>query len=61
MTGLKDLLLRLSAMVDALPQIAEVDLNPVKVLPEGVVVIDPRIRIEPAVPSLPLGARPPPG
>ena len=33
--ALKDLLLRLSAMVEDNPQIAELDFNPVKVLPVG--------------------------
>jgi acetyl coenzyme A synthetase (ADP forming)-like protein len=55
--ALEDLLLRVSALVDAHPTIAELDCNPVRVLPEGVVVVDARVRVEPAAPSLPLGAR----
>jgi acetate---CoA ligase (ADP-forming) len=55
--ALEDLLLRVSALVDAHPTIAELDCNPVKVLPDGVVVVDARVRVEPAAPSLPLGAR----
>jgi acyl-CoA synthetase (NDP forming) len=55
--ALEELLLRVSALVDAHPTIAELDCNPVRVLPEGVVVVDARVRIEPAAPSLPLGAR----
>jgi len=33
--SLKDLLLRLSALIEDMPHITEMDLNPVKVLPEG--------------------------
>jgi hypothetical protein len=36
------------------------DLNPVMALPEGVVVVDVRVRVEMPPPSLPLGARRPP-
>jgi acetyl coenzyme A synthetase (ADP forming)-like protein len=55
--ALEDLLLRVSALVEAHPTIAELDCNPVRVLPHGVVVVDARVRVEPAAPSLPLGAR----
>jgi acetyltransferase len=43
--ALEDLLLRVSAMVEDLPQIAEMDLNPVKVQEQGkgYVVVDARI------------------
>ena len=44
--ALKDLLLRLSALVDACPEVREMDLNPVKVLARGVRVVDARVRIE---------------
>ena len=45
--ALEDLLLRVSAMVEDLPQIAEMDLNPVKVQEQGkgYVVVDARISI----------------
>jgi acetyltransferase len=45
--ALKDLLLRLSAMVEDNPQIAELDFNPVKVLPagQGYWVVDARIAV----------------
>jgi acetyl coenzyme A synthetase (ADP forming)-like protein len=55
--ALEDLLLRVSALVEAHPTIAELDCNPVKVLPDGVVVVDARIRVEAATPPLPLAAR----
>ena len=55
--ALGDLLLRVSALVEAHPTIAELDCNPVKVLPDGVVVVDARVRVEAATPPLPLAAR----
>ncbi|MBI2859791.1 MAG: acetate--CoA ligase family protein, partial [Chloroflexi bacterium] len=47
MPALEDLLLRVSAMIDDLPQIAEMDLNPVKLmaLGEGYRVIDSRMMV----------------
>lgn len=46
-TALENLLLRLSALVEDTPQIAELDFNPVKVMPrgEGYWVIDARIML----------------
>jgi acyl-CoA synthetase (NDP forming) len=57
--ALEELLLRVSALVEAHPAVAELDCNPVKVLPQGngVVVVDARVRVEPATPPLPLAAR----
>jgi acetyl coenzyme A synthetase (ADP forming)-like protein len=48
--ALIDVLLRVSAMVEAVPELVEMDMNPVKVrLPgQGVCVVDARIRVEPA-------------
>ena len=45
--ALEDLLLRVSAMVEDLPQIAEMDLNPVKVQEQGkgYVVVDARMSV----------------
>lgn len=45
--ALEDLLLRLSALVEDIPEIAELDLNPVKVMPrgEGYWVVDARIMV----------------
>jgi len=59
--SLEELLLRVSAMVEAHPEIAEMDLNPVKVLEKGVVVVDARIRLEHAPPPELVGARRPLG
>jgi acetyl coenzyme A synthetase (ADP forming)-like protein len=55
--ALEELLLRVSAMVEGHPEIAELDCNPVKVLADGVVVVDARVRVEAASPPLPLAAR----
>jgi len=44
--ALRDLLLRVSALVDACPEVREMDLNPVKVLSRGARVLDARIRVE---------------
>jgi acetyl coenzyme A synthetase (ADP forming)-like protein len=44
--ALEAVLLRVSAMVEAHPEIVEMDMNPVVVLPDGAVVLDARIRIE---------------
>ena len=46
--ALEDLLLRLSAIIEDVPQIAELDFNPVKVMPkgEGYWVIDARVLVK---------------
>jgi acyl-CoA synthetase (NDP forming) len=43
--ALRDVLLRVSALVDACPEIVELDLNPVMVGPAGATAADARIRI----------------
>ncbi len=47
--ALLDALLRVSAMVEAIPELVEMDMNPVKVRPpgQGLIVVDARIRVEP--------------
>ncbi len=47
--ALQETLLRISALVDDLPEIVEMDLNPVKVLPpgEGLSVVDLRMKVRP--------------
>ena len=47
----------MSALVEAHPEIAEMDLNPLVVSPEGAVAVDARVRVEPGVPRKPVGAR----
>jgi acetyl coenzyme A synthetase (ADP forming)-like protein len=44
--ALRDLILRVSALVETCPEVREMDLNPVKVLSQGVSVVDARIRVE---------------
>ena len=44
--ALEQILLRVSAMVEAHPEMVEMDCNPLIVLEEGAVVVDARIRIE---------------
>ena len=45
--AIKEILLRVSAMAIALPEIAEMDLNPVKVFApgQGLMIVDARIRV----------------
>jgi acetate---CoA ligase (ADP-forming) len=49
-------LLRLSALVEAHPGVAELDANPLIAGPDGAVIVDARIRVEPAPTARPLGA-----
>jgi acyl-CoA synthetase (NDP forming) len=46
-SALVDVILRVGALADRHPEIAEMDLNPVMVLPRGAVVVDARIRVRP--------------
>ncbi|HET8528679.1 MAG TPA: GNAT family N-acetyltransferase [Gaiellaceae bacterium] len=43
--ALVDLLLRLSQLAEDLPEVAELDLNPVLALPDGAVAVDARVRV----------------
>ncbi len=49
--ALEQLLLRVSALVEAHPEIAEMDLNPVLALPEGPLAVDARVRVETPPPA----------
>lgn len=51
--AVEDALLRLSALITLCPEIREIDINPLKVLEEGVFAIDARIRVEQVVPGPP--------
>lgn len=51
--ALEDALLRVSALVEDLPQIAEMDLNPVIVHPDSATIVDARIRVAPPAPRAP--------
>lgn len=54
--ALGDVLLRLSALVEAHAEVAELDLNPLVASPDGVVVVDARVRLEPPPPRRPLSS-----
>jgi acyl-CoA synthetase (NDP forming) len=51
--ALADALLRVSRLADDLPEISELDLDPVAVRPDGVYCVDVRVRISPAEPRDP--------
>ena len=57
--SLEEVTLRVSALVENIPEISELDLNPVIVLPEGkgVSVVDARVRVAEALPPLPFGSK----
>ena len=55
--ALERLLLRVSALVEDQPELAEMDLNPVVVGPHGAVVVDARARLAVPPPEPPLAAR----
>ena len=44
--ALQELILRFAALLRAVPELVEVDLNPVRCLPDGAVVLDMRLRVE---------------
>ena len=45
-TALRDVVLRVSALLTLCPEIQELDLNPVKVLASGACAVDARVRVE---------------
>jgi len=49
--AIEELLLRVSVLVEAHPEIAEMDLNPVIALADGPIVVDARIRLESQAPG----------
>ncbi len=49
--ALVDLLLRLSLLVDDLPEVAELDLNPVLALPDRCLAVDARVRVTERAPA----------
>jgi len=51
--ALADVLLRVSRLADDLPEVSELDLDPVVVRPDGVWCVDVRVRISPAEPRDP--------
>ncbi|MDQ1383114.1 MAG: hypothetical protein QOG65_493 [Actinomycetota bacterium] len=55
--ALEDLLLRVGALADEIPQIAEMDLNPVVASSSGVVAIDVKVRVAPSITQVPADMR----
>jgi acetyl coenzyme A synthetase (ADP forming)-like protein len=51
--AVEEVILRLGALVDAHPEVVEVDLNPVIASPRGATVVDARMRVEPPPPRPP--------
>jgi acetyl coenzyme A synthetase (ADP forming)-like protein len=49
--ALREIVLRVSSLLTICPEIAELDINPVKVLEKGAVVVDARVRVERMVPG----------
>ena len=54
--AVEDVLLRVSALAAAHPEIAELDCNPLRVGPDGAVVLDARIRVAAPPPPRPFPA-----
>jgi acyl-CoA synthetase (NDP forming)/GNAT superfamily N-acetyltransferase len=52
-TALRGILLRVSRLADDVPELADLDLNPVIARPDGVFAVDARIRMAPAEPRDP--------
>jgi acyl-CoA synthetase (NDP forming) len=50
MEALRDVLMRVSRLADDIPEISELDLNPVIARPDGAVAVDSRIRVIPQAP-----------
>jgi acetyl coenzyme A synthetase (ADP forming)-like protein len=55
--ALEEVILRVSELVDHHPAVAEMDCNPVMVLPHGALIVDARVRVQEAPPIKPLAAR----
>ena len=56
--ALQDLLLRVSRLADDLPEVAELELNPVIACPDGAPAVDARIRLAPTEPQDPFLRKP---
>ena len=55
--ALEDMLLRVSALAEDLPRVAEIDCSPLVVQQQGLRIVEARIRVEAGDPPRPLGAR----
>jgi acetyl coenzyme A synthetase (ADP forming)-like protein len=54
--ALEEAVIRVSALAEDLPEVAELDCNPIVVAEHGAVIVDARIRVEAAVPPPPVGS-----
>jgi acyl-CoA synthetase (NDP forming) len=54
--AIEDVLLRVSAMVEAHPEIVELDCNPLIAGPSGALIVDARVRVESAPAPRPLSS-----
>jgi acyl-CoA synthetase (NDP forming) len=45
--ALRDIVLRVSALLEVCPEIHEMDANPIKVFEKGAMVVDARVRVDP--------------
>jgi acetyl coenzyme A synthetase (ADP forming)-like protein len=52
--AIEDVLLRIGAMVEAHPEIVELDCNPLIAGPDGAVIVDARVRVETVAPARPM-------
>lgn len=55
--ALEDAVLRVASLVEDLPEVAELDANPIVVHDKGATIIDARVRVEASLPPRPIGAR----
>jgi acetyl coenzyme A synthetase (ADP forming)-like protein len=55
--ALKEIVLRVSSLVDDIPEIAEMDLNPVMLLQKNAYVVDARIKVSESKLPMPFGAK----
>ena len=55
-TAIEDVLLRVGAMVEAHPEIVELDCNPLIAGPDRALIVDARVRVEAAPPPTPIAA-----
>lgn len=58
--ALRELVLRLGALAEDVPEVVEVDLNPVIVGTDAISVVDARVRLGARDPRRPVGSRPRP-
>ena len=55
--ALEDVLLRVSALVEAHSEVAEMDLNPLIAGAHGAIAVDARVRLDRGTPPRPIAAR----